>query len=110
MTTQRLLLDHLPGGKYHSEVVDTIIVQETATVPTTNVSPERDFAILDRMLRGKPNANLIAIESVILYSQNQTSSWLGKQTVDERSKLLKAARLRVPVVRARDKGRSEKLG
>ena len=38
-TTQRLLIDHLPKGKYHS-VVDTTIINETASVPTTNVSPE----------------------------------------------------------------------
>ena len=52
-TTQRLLIDHLPKGKYHS-VVDTTIINETASVPTTNVSPERDFAILDRLMRQKP--------------------------------------------------------
>lgn len=49
-TTQRLLLDHLPGGKYHV-VADTVMVQETASVPTTNVAPERDFAIMDRLMR-----------------------------------------------------------
>jgi len=50
VTTQRLLLDHLPGGKYHC-VVDPVIVHETASVPTTNVAPERDFAVLDRLIR-----------------------------------------------------------
>ena len=69
VTTQRLLLDHLPGGKYHS-VVDTVIVQETTSVPTTNVAPERDFAVLDRLMREKPNAYLVALESMILYSHN----------------------------------------
>ena len=41
LTSQRLLIDHLPGGKYHS-VVDSELLQEPATVPTTNVAPERD--------------------------------------------------------------------
>ena len=71
--------------------MDTITAKETASVPTTNVSPERDFAILDRLLREKPNANLVAIEAMMMYSQNKTSSWLQQQTGDDRGKLLKAA-------------------
>ncbi len=59
-TTQRLLLDHLPGGMYNS-VTDPVVIGETASVPTTNVTPERDFAILDRMIREKPNAHLSSI-------------------------------------------------
>ena len=78
-TTQRLLLDHLPGGKYHV-VADTVMVQETASVPTTNVAPERDFAIMDRLMREKPNASHVALESMILYSHSKTSSWLEKVT------------------------------
>ena len=34
-TTQRLLLDHLPGDLFNS-VTDSALMQETATVPTTN--------------------------------------------------------------------------
>ena len=49
VTTQRLLVDHLPSGIYHN-VMDEKIIEEVASVPTTNVSPERDFAILDRFL------------------------------------------------------------
>lgn len=43
------LTDHVPGGKYYS-VTDKSVVQETASVPTINVAPERDFAILDRLI------------------------------------------------------------
>lgn len=42
LTIQRLLLDHLPGGKFH-DVTDPQIVAETKSVPKTNVTPERDF-------------------------------------------------------------------
>ncbi len=111
-TTQRLLLDHLPGGKYHSDSMTS--AQDTAeeisySVPTTNVSPERDFAILDRLLREKPNANLIAIESMMVYSKNKTSIWLQQQAQDDRSQLIKAARARVPLVRKQDKARQEEI-
>ena len=103
VTTQRLLIDHLHEGKHHCDVVSTVTVQETASVPTTNIGPERDFAVLDRMLREKPNANLIALESMILYSHNKTLLWLGQQTCNDRGKLLKAARTRVPTIRAKFK-------
>ena len=39
VTTQRLLIDHLPNGAYYN-VSDRSIIEETASVPTTNVSPE----------------------------------------------------------------------
>ena len=90
-TVQRLLLDHLPGGQYNS-VTDIALVEETKSVPTTNVSPERDFAILDRLMSEKPNATHIALESLLLYSHNKTSAWLQSQPPNEREKLLKAAR------------------
>ena len=40
-TTQRLVIDHLPGGQYHS-VSDPQIALEVASVPTTNVAPCRE--------------------------------------------------------------------
>ena len=74
-TMQSLLLDHLPGGIYNesSDLERTTLIEETASVPTTNVAPERDFAVLDRMIREKPNARLVALEAFILYSHNKSS-------------------------------------
>lgn len=72
ITSQRLLIDHLPGEKYHS-VDDPVLVQETATVPTINATCH-----LDRLIRQKPNACIVALESMILYSQNRSSSWLDQ--------------------------------
>ena len=111
MTTQRLLLDHLPGGKYHwsHSVIDTRMVQETGTVPTTNVAPERDFAVLDRLIREKPNACLIALESMILYAHNKTSYWLEQQTCEDREKLMQAARTLAPSFKAKFKARRQEI-
>uniref|UniRef100_A0A1X7U2B9 Uncharacterized protein n=1 Tax=Amphimedon queenslandica TaxID=400682 RepID=A0A1X7U2B9_AMPQE len=53
-TTLSLVLDHLPGGQYHS-VIDPQIALEVAFVPTTNSAQKRDFAILDGLLSQKPN-------------------------------------------------------
>ena len=73
-------------------MIDPAIVQETRSVPTANLNPERDFAILDRLMSQKPNATYIALESLLLYSHNKTSAWLESKQPDERERLLQAAR------------------
>ena len=45
-TMQRMLVDHLPGGEFHS-ISNSQMVHKTSSVPKTNVTPERDFAVLD---------------------------------------------------------------
>ena len=103
ITTQRLLIDHLPGGKYDD--VDTTLSQETASVLPTNVAPERDFAVLDRILREKPNASLVALESLILYSHNKTSQWLQEQNAEDKERLIKAARALAPSIKVKFKAK-----
>lgn len=82
-TMQRMLVDHLPGGEYHS-VSSSQLYHETRSVPKTNVIPERDFAVLDRLLSQKPNVSYIALESLLLFSHNKTSAWLDSKTPQER--------------------------
>ena len=108
VTTQRLLIDHLPEGKHYS-ITDTVMINETASVPTTNVSPECDFAILDRLMQQKPNANTIALEAMILYSRNNTSDWLQKKTEEEKEKLFKTARTLVPVTKGKFRARKQAI-
>ena len=108
VTTQRLLIDHLPGGIHHN-VTDETTIEETRSVPTTNVSPERDFAVLDRLLREKPNAHYIALEAMILFAHNKTSLWMNKLSSDERSKLLEAARTLAPSFKEKFKTRRQEL-
>ena len=90
-TTQRMLIDHLPGGEFHN-VSNPRVIAEIKSVPTTNVAPERDFAVLDRLMSQKPNATHIALEALLLYSHNKTSSWLDSKPADERERLIEAAR------------------
>ena len=72
---------------------------EVASAPTTNVSPECDFAMLERLMREKPNARAIALESMILYSHNKTSYWLDQKASEEKERLFEAARTLAPVMR-----------
>ena len=108
LTTQRMLLDHLPGGQYHS-VTDGHLIEETVSVPTTNVAPERDFAIFDKLLREKPNATSIALESMILFSHNKTSRWLDQKTSMGREKLIQTARTIVAAIRETFRGRKKDI-
>ena len=108
VTIQRLLIDHLPGGKYHN-VSDPKIIQETMSVPKTNINPERDFGILDRLMSQKPNSTYIALESLLLFSQNKTSDWLFSKSAEERDRLIKAARTLTSVHRANFTKRREEI-
>ena len=91
-TTRRMLTDHLPGGKFHGKEDDSELVSEVASVPKTNVISERDFAMLDRMIRDKPNATTVALEAMILYANNQTQMWLDQHTLGDREKIFAVAR------------------
>ena len=106
--TQRLLVDHLPNGIYY-QVTDEEIIREVESVPTTNVSPERDFAILDRFLREKPNAHLISIEAMILFAHNKTSLWMAELSSHERERIYKAARSLAPSFKAKFKMRRQEI-
>lgn len=87
--TTRRLADHLPGGKYHHA---PDLAAETASVPKTNVISERDFAQLDRLIREKPDADTIALEGMILFSNNTTAGWLHSLPCDKQSQLIELAR------------------
>lgn len=73
------------------------------------MSPERDFAILDWLMQQKPNANTIALEAMIMYSQNKTGAWLQKKSEEEQGKLLQAARNLVPIVKEKFKSRRQEI-
>jgi hypothetical protein len=49
---------------------------ESKTVAITNIVSERDFTNLDRLRKEKTNANTIALEGIILFSNNKTLQWL----------------------------------
>lgn len=87
LTAARLLGDHLEG-EYADPPTQTI--REARSVPATNVRSERDFAQLDRLMREKPNASTIAIEAMVLYSNNKTARWLSQKTADEKTQLFAA--------------------
>ena len=103
----RLVDDHLPGGKYDEPTSQ--LLEETASVPKTNVISERDFAKLDRLLREKPNASTLSLEAMILFSNNRTASWLSEKSADEIETLLQQARTSAPKFKRLYRDRREQI-
>ena len=68
--SERMLEDHLIGGKY-SEPNDDLR-RESMGAPRNNSNPERDFGILDRLKKLKPKALDITYEGMIMFTRNNT--------------------------------------
>ena len=68
-----MLGDHLEDGKYSNPSQQ--LMKETVSVSTTNSIAERNFGMLDRFIREKPNAKMITYESVIMSRTNKTPEW-----------------------------------
>ena len=103
----RLLEDHLPGGELDSPSQQ--LFSESKSVPNSNTVSERDFAKLDRLLREKPNATTLALEGLILFSNNKTAAWLQAKSENDRKELFRKVRKLAPEFRDLYKERRQKL-
>ena len=93
MVTRCMLDDHLDDGKYgQANNLDCDIRSQTKSVATTNVESERDFGMLDRLMKLKPKALDLAYEGNILYIRNKTNEWRNKLTPQELDKALEFAK------------------
>jgi len=88
--TKRMLHDHLQGGKY---VCSEELSKVSFGVSKTNSISERDFGMLDRLIREKPNANQITLEAIIMTRTNKMSSWRDSLTEEKRKRIMEWARL-----------------
>eukprot|EP00117_Sycon_ciliatum_P047349 scpid58269/ scgid33823/ len=105
----RLLADHLPGGKFHDPSDD--VRQQSQSVASTNAVPrsERDFAQLDRMIREKPCARTVALEGMIMFTNNKTAVWLSAKSEEDRAAILASARQSAPAVQDLYKKRRQEI-
>ena len=78
-------------------------------MPKTNTVSERDFAKLDRLLHEKPNASALALEAMILFSNNKTTKWLQSKTKAEVAELMQKAREVTPEYKRLYNERRKKL-
>jgi hypothetical protein len=107
LVLERQAQDQLPGGKYHQP--SEAMKKQAASVPTTNTISERDFAILDILIRTKPAANVSTLESLIMWGNNGTAKRLLSQNKWEQEEIMKKARTSVPDLIARFKRRREEI-
>ena len=63
---ERQCRDHLPGGKFWEP--DDASKTTFKNVPSSNMIGERDFAILDMLVRQKPSARVSSLEALIMYA------------------------------------------
>lgn len=83
----RQLKDHIEGGKYATNWSPELL-SDTATVPRTNVGPERIFAQLDSLIRVMPRATTNAMEGITMWTQNHTATWLSNLDADHREQVI----------------------
>lgn len=89
--TKRLLSDHLKGRKYDLQAEDEKLRQETRGVMKTNVIPERDFGMLDRLVMEKPRSTTLVYEGIIMFNKNQTGAWRDKLPMSKKHEVMKMA-------------------
>lgn len=61
-------------------------------VPKTSKVAERDFGILDYLIRQKPAATMVALESQIMWINNKPKKWLDSLSAEEKRKVMERAR------------------
>ena len=86
--------DQLPGGKYWDLPESTAAM--FPNVPSTNMIGERDFAVLDCLVRQKSNVRAIHLESLIMWSHNGISKWLESLDSDKKQEYMAQARAHAP--------------
>ena len=86
VATKRLLFDRLEGGALDGKEIDTNYRMETSSVPVTNAQPERDFGMLDNLMKSRPRETTMALEGLIMCTNNKVSRW--RDNLDEERKRL----------------------
>ena len=93
MVRRCMLHDHLDYCKYgQANNLDCDIWSQTKSVATINVESERDFGMLDRLMKPKPKALDLGYESNNLYIRNKTNEWRNKLIPKELDKALEFAK------------------
>nr|XP_054753364.1 uncharacterized protein LOC129259117 [Lytechinus pictus] len=95
--TEKMLADHLPSGSHTA--MNEKKKRETASVPKTNVGVERDFGMLDRLMRLKPAASTMVYEGVIMNVRNRTREWRKGLTEMKREEYMEYSRKSVKAQR-----------
>ena len=75
LTTIARQMESVLEGNLHNPSNE--LREETKNAPTTNAASERVFSSFDRLIRERPHATTLNLESTILFETNQTAAWLS---------------------------------
>ena len=75
LTTIARQMESVLEGNLHNPSDE--LREETKNAPTTNAASERVFSSFDRLIRERPHATTLNLESTILFETNQTAAWLS---------------------------------
>ena len=82
---ERQAKDQLDGGKYRAP--SQTVNESAKNVPSHNKASESDFAILDLLIRTKPNSNIETLQCITMWSRNKTDSWLNSKSPEEQKNI-----------------------
>ena len=85
-----MLHDHSEGGKY--SIITPELEEEAMTVSTRNADPERDFGMLDSLMRVKPKVLGLVYEGVIMFRKNKTAKCRYQLSEENLGKAMECAR------------------
>ena len=91
VVSKRMLHDHLSDGKLSTP--SESLIQVAKSVPTTNSDAERDFGMLDRLMKIKPKALDIVYEGIIMFNRNKTREWRNNLSTEQLAYVMAKARL-----------------
>ena len=89
--TRRMLHDHLKEGKYSTKT--PLLEKDDSSVNTTNAVCERDFGVLDRLMRIKPKESYFVSEGLIMFSKNKTNLWRDQLSKEQLGMAVESARI-----------------
>ena len=85
-----MLAEHFKGSKL--ELNFECLFHEASNVLATNADSERDFGILDRLIKLIPKALDIVYEGIIMFNRNNTSIWRDNLSPLELTNVMAKAR------------------
>ena len=104
---ERQAKDNLPEGKHWNPSEKER--SSASHIPKTNTCSERDFAMLDMLLRNKPAAGTHAFEVIIMWTKTKKAKWLADLDAGKRKTILDAARRSYPEMKQKLKERESCL-
>ena len=85
------MFDHLEGGALDKRENNLNFQMDTASVPITNAQPERDFGMLDNLMRNRPRATTMALEGLVMCATNKVSRWRDGLSKEKKEMMIRCS-------------------